>query len=94
MSGSLTPVVAAPPTTVQVASNEVAYMAAQTSVPTDYNAGSMVRTIAEAQGSVVELQAVSDQALAFQALVYGAMSLFGVTSGVAVPATGVVTFAT
>lgn len=94
MSGSLTPTVAAAPTTVQLAANFVAFMAAQTNVPTDYNPGSQVRTLDEALGSVVEIQAVSDQALAFQALVYGAMSLFGVGQAVAQPATGVVTFAT
>ena len=69
-------------------------MAAQSNVPTDYNEGSAVRTMLEAEGSLVELQAVADQALAYQALVYGAMSLFGVNQALAQPATGVVTFAT
>ena len=69
-------------------------MAAQTGTPTDYNIGSQVRTLEEAQGSVVEMQATSDAALAFQALTYGAMSLFGIRQATAQPATGVVTFAT
>ena len=95
MSGSSSnPTVAAAPTTVQVAANAIALMAAQSNVPTDYNEGSAVRTLTEAQGSVVELQAVSDQALAYQALLYGAMSLFGVSQAQAQAATGVVTFAT
>lgn len=94
MSGALTPTVAAAPTTVQVATDAIALMAAQSNVPTDYNIGSAVRTMLEAQGSVVEIQAVSDQALAYQALLYGAMSLFGVAQAQAQTATGVVTFAT
>ena len=94
MSGTLTPTTAAAPNTVQFAANAIALIAAQTNVPTDYNIGSNVRTMLEAQGSVVELQALSDQALAFQALVYGAMSLFGVTQSTGSVATGVVTFAT
>jgi hypothetical protein len=72
----------------------VALMAAQTNVPTDYNPGSNVRTLDEALGSVIEIQAVSDQALSFQALAYGAMSLFGVLSAQATFATGTVTMAT
>jgi hypothetical protein len=69
-------------------------MAAQTNVPTDYNPGSQVRTLNEALGSVVEMQATADLATAFQALAYGAMSLFGVGASVAQSATGVATFAT
>ena len=69
-------------------------MTAQSSVPTDYNPGSNVRTLEEAQGSVIEMQATSDAALAFQALAYGAMSLFGVRPRQATPATGTVIFAT
>src|ERR1700679_1467018 len=94
MSGSLTPTVAAAPATVQIVANAIALMAAQSGTPTDYNPGSQVRTLEEAQGSVVEMQATSDAALAFQALTYGAMSLFGISQAVAQPATGVVTFAT
>ena len=94
MSATLTPTVAAPVSTVQTASSVIALMAAQTGVPTDYNPGSQVRTMVEAMGSVVEQQSLSDQALAFQALVYGAMSLFGVMQATATPATGIVTFAT
>ena len=95
MSGtSTTPTIAAAPTTVQIAADAIALMAAQSNVPTDYNPGSAVRTLTEAQGSVVELQSVADQALAYQALVYGAMSLFGIGQSQAQPATGTVTFAT
>jgi len=94
MSGSLTPTVASAPTTVQVATNMVALTAAQTGVPTDFNKGSQVRTLMESLGSVVELQAVSDQALAMQALAYSAMSLFGISQSLALPATGTVIFAT
>lgn len=94
MSGSLSSTLAATPTTVQVTASMIALMAGLTGVPTDYNDGSQVRTLNEAMGSVVEVQAVSDLALAFQALTYGAMSLFGVTPSVSLPATGIVTFAT
>lgn len=91
MSGTLTP---AAPTTVQLAANMIALMAAQTSQPTDFNVGSQVRTLDYALGSVVEMQAASDLALVFQALAYGAMSLFGVAPAAATYATGVATFAT
>jgi len=94
MSGALTPTVAATPTTVQITANMIALMAGMTGTLTDYNEGSQVRTLNESLGSVVEVQSVSDLALAFQALAYGAMSLFGVTPSIALPATGTVVFAT
>jgi hypothetical protein len=69
-------------------------MAALSGVLTDYNAGSQIRTQSEAIGSVVEQQGIWAQAEAFQALVYSAMSLFGITAGQAVAASGTVTFST
>lgn len=94
MSGSLTPTVASAPTTTQAASNLLAIMAALNGQATDYNQGSQIRTLAESIGSVVDMEGVAGQALAMQALVYGAMSLFNISQPQVVPATGVVTFAT
>lgn len=94
MSGSLSPTVALSPTAVEVATDMLAQMAALSGQTTDYNPGSQVRTLAEAIGAVVEQEGVAGQALALQALAYGAMSLFGITQAQAQAATGTVTFAT
>lgn len=69
-------------------------MAALNGQATDYTAGSQIRTLSEAMGAVVETQGVAGQALAFQSLLYGAMSLFGIQPAAANYATGTVTFAT
>lgn len=72
----------------------LASMAALQGVPTDYNIGSNIRTIMEAEGSVIEQQGISALALALQTIAYSAMSLFKITPNVAQPASGIVTFAT
>jgi hypothetical protein len=69
-------------------------MQSQSGVATDYNPGSQIRTTGEALGSIVEIQAVSEQAMAFQAMVYGAYAAFGITPLGATGAVGTVTFAT
>lgn len=95
MSGSsLTPTVAAPLTTVEAATSLLAMMAGLSGIVTDYNQGSEVRTLAESIGSVVELEGIGAQALVLQGMAYGAMNLFGVPTGLATAATGVLTFAT
>lgn len=94
MSGSLTPTVAAPLTTVEAATSLLAMMAGLSGVVTDYNQGSQVRTLAESVGSVVELEGIGAQALVLQGMAYGAMNLFGVPTSQATAATGVLTFAT
>lgn len=86
--------VAAPPTTPDVASQILATMAVLSGVITDYNPGSQARTIAESVGAVVEQQGIWAQAQAYQALIYAALSLFKIAPGVAVAATGTVTFST
>jgi hypothetical protein len=86
--------IASPPTTVDVASQILASMAALNGAVTDYNPGSQVRTFAEATGAVSERQGIWDQALAFQALVYSAMSLYGIFPGQAVASSGVALFET
>jgi len=86
--------VAAPPTTADVAADLIAWMTAQSGVLTDSHAGSQVRTNAEATGSVVDMQGVIAQALAFQALVYAAFAAFGITPLPALSAVGVVTLTT
>lgn len=86
--------VASPPTATDVASQILATMAAESGVLTDYNQGSQIRTIAESIGAACETQGISFQAVAFQALVYSAMSLFSILPGVANFATGQATFST
>ena len=94
MSGSLTPTVAAPPSTTQTATNLLALMTALNGQATDFEQGSQIRTFSESTGLVVEQQGITNVALAMQALAYGAMSLFGVQQSQPSAATGTVTFAT
>jgi len=86
--------VAAPPTTVEVATQVMSWQTGQSGVITDYNVGSQIRTLSEAIGSVEELSGVAAQALAFQALVYSAYSAFGITPLDAAFASGAITFST
>lgn len=86
--------IAAPISTTDAASQFLAMMAALSGVATDYNPGSQIRTQAESIGAVVEQQATWVQAAAFQALVYSAMTAFGIEQGQAAFASGVVLFAT
>lgn len=86
--------VAAPPTVADVAADMSATMAAQSGVQTDFNPGSQYRTNAEALGSVIDMQGIIAQAMAFQALVYSAFAAFKVFPAGAVPAIGQVTFST
>lgn len=88
------PTIAAPLSTTDAASQVLALMAALSGVVTDYNPGSQVRTQAESFGAVVEQQSEWVQAAAFQALIYSAMSVFGITQGQAAFASGTVLFAT
>lgn len=96
MSGStpMTITVAAPPTLADAATDMIAWMGAQSGVQTDYNVGSQYRTNAEATGSVIDMQGIISQALAFQALVYSAFAAFGIFPLLAVAAVGTITFAT
>lgn len=93
MSGALSPTVAAVPNAAMNTSNLLALMAGMTGQPSDFNPGSQVRTLAESIGAITEEQAIGSQALALQALAYGAMSLFGIQQSQAIAATGTVTFA-
>jgi hypothetical protein len=94
MSQTLSVTVAASPSAVESATGLLAQMAALSGGATDYNIGSQIRTLAEAQGAALEQQGIGSQALALQALAYGAMSLFGIGQPQALNASGVVTFAT
>lgn len=94
MSGSFFPGVAATPTTNQTTSTLLSLMSALNGQATDFVIGSQIRTLAESVGAVTEIQGVAGEALAFQSLVLGAMSLFGVQPAAAISATGLVTFAT
>lgn len=73
------PTVAAPPSTATIALRILAAQGAQTGVVTDINKGSQIRTLAESIGQVTEMQGVASEALAFQVMVYGAWSAFGIT---------------
>lgn len=94
MSASLSPTVAAAPTATQSAANMLALMAGLSGVVTDYNQGSQVRTLAESLAAVIEAQGVSAQASTLQSMVYGAMTMFGITASSGSAASGTVTFAT
>ena len=94
MSGSLTPTVAAPPTAIQASVDMLALMAGLSGVVTDYNSGSQVRTLVESVGAVLDMEGTGAVALVLQGMAYGAMGLFGITSGAATYATGFVTWAT
>lgn len=84
----------APSTTTEVTAEILSTMAAESGVVTDYNPGSQIRTQSESIGAVIEQQGVWAQALAFQAVVYCALGLFGIVPGVASPASGVLLFST
>lgn len=84
----------APPNTSSIAAQAVAWISGQSGVLTDFNAGSQVRTLFEAFGSVEEIQSYTAQAQAFQALVYSAYQAYGITPLTAQYATGQVTFLT
>lgn len=94
MSNPQNPTVTAPPSTSEVAQELLAAMAAQSGISTDYNKGSQIRTLAEALGSVEEISGISAVAIALQVIAYSGMSLFDIIPNGAVPASGVITFAT
>lgn len=94
MSASLSFTTPSPPVTTQVASQLLATMAALTGIPSDYNIGSQIRTMAEAGGSVVEIQGVSNQAQALQAILFSGFSAFDIMPNGASYATGTVQFDT
>lgn len=82
------------PTTEEVALTLIQWLFATIGIPTDYNIGSIVRTLSEAIGSVVEIEGVEAQAQALQALVYSAYSAFGISPLGALGSNGSVTFST
>ena len=86
--------VADPPDTNTIATQILAAMAAQSGVLTDYNKGSQIRTLSEAQGMIGEMQGVIAQAEAFQAIVYSAFGAYNITPNPASVAVGTATFAT
>jgi len=94
VSGYLVPTVPAYPTTNQVALAIIGLMGAQTGILTDFNPGSIIRTVAESIGSVVELQGLAERTQALQTMVYGSMAALGIQPLGATAATGIVTFTT
>lgn len=85
---------AAPADTATTAAGLLAYQSQQTGTSTDVNIGSQIRTLAESIGAIAEQQGVIAQALALQAMVYGACAAFGVTPLSPQGAVGTVTFMT
>lgn len=86
--------VSSPPTTAESTATGLAFMAAASGVVTDYNQGSQVRTLFESMSEVIEEQGIIGQALAYQAIIYGAYQAFGITPLAATSATGIVSFST
>lgn len=82
------------PSATQNAQAILAAMAALNGIPTDYNKGSIIRTIAESLGYVVEEQGAELNTLAFQTIVYGAYSAYGIYPISATSSQGTITFLT
>ena len=82
------------PDTSLVSATLLSYMAAQSGVISDYNDGSQIRTLSEAIGSVAEIEGVIANALATQAAVNAAYSVFGIVPATAQSSVGAVTFLT
>lgn len=82
------------PTAEEVALTLIQWLFSTIGVPTDYNIGSIIRTYSEAIGSTEEIEGITAQAQAFQALVYSAYSAFGISPKLAQGAVGTVTFST
>jgi hypothetical protein len=72
----------------------MAFMAGQTGVQADANIGSQIRTLSEGFGQISEQEGVISQAIAFQAIVYGCMNVFGIYPLTALAAQGSVVFST
>lgn len=92
MSESVT--VPALPTATQNAQAILAAMSALNGVLTDYNVGSIIRTISESLGYVIEEQGAELTAQAFQNIIYGAYSVYGIVPFSATFSSGNVTFLT
>lgn len=82
------------PDTSLVSATLLSYMSAQSGVVSDYNDGSQIRTLSEAIGSVAEIEGVIANALATQAAVNAAYSVFGIIPATAQSSVGSVTFLT
>jgi uncharacterized phage protein gp47/JayE len=86
--------IAAFPSTEDTALTLLQYLYSVTGTITDFNIGSVIRTLAEGIGAVDELEGIAIQALAFQALIYSAYNAFGISPRLATPSNGTVTFST
>ena len=82
------------PDTSLVSATLLSYMAAQSGVVSDYNDGSQIRTLSEGIGSVVEIESVISNALAVQAAVNAAYSVFNITPILSQSSVGSVYFLT
>jgi uncharacterized phage protein gp47/JayE len=82
------------PTTEEVALTLLQWLFSTIGVPTDYNIGSIIRTYSEAIGSTEEIEGITAQAQATQALVYSAYAAFGISPLLATASVGTVVFST
>jgi uncharacterized phage protein gp47/JayE len=82
------------PTTEEVALTLLQWMFSTVGIPTDYNIGSIIRTYSEAIGSVEEIEGITAQAEAIQALVASAYAAFSISPRQATGAVGTITFST
>lgn len=82
------------PSATQNAQAILAAMAALNGVLTDYNPGSIVRTVSESLGYVVEEQGAELTTLVFQAILYGAYSAYNIFPLSSTYSQGNVTFLT
>lgn len=82
------------PTTEEIALTLLQWMFANIGIPSDYNVGSIIRTYSEALGSVNEIEGITAQAEAIQALVYSAYAAFNISPLPATGAVGTITFST
>jgi len=82
------------PTAEEVALTLLQWLFSTIGVPTDYNIGSIIRTYSEAIGSTEEIEGITAQAQAIQALVYSAYSAFGISPLLGTGSVGSVVFST
>lgn len=86
--------IAAPPSTEETALTLLQWLYASSGVLTDATIGSITRTFGEGIGSVDEIEAISIQAEAYQALIYSGFSAFNISPFAATSSVGTVAFST
>lgn len=90
----LIPTVPSLPSATQNTQSLLASMSSLNGVITDYNIGSIIRTISESLGYVIEEQGAEIATLALQTIIYGAYTAYGIYPLSAISSTGTITFLT